>query len=168
MLENVGYGVKKWKLAITVRDDSPQSSWIHFRKYFAPSRLRHQKEKALSLVLLPEILSRALPLTWLLIARQTLWACPSKVLTIQRMHQAGDQRALLVCTWLLGWPCVVPLLELAVMSSEEPATGIGRPGTGDTRKWGGYHEPRVKPDSPLPRERQWLPCVAGKLLRKEF
>ena len=168
MLKNVGCSVKKWKLAINVMIDSSQSSWMHFREYFFHARLRHQKEKAVSLILLPEILSRALPLTWLPIARHTLWAWPSKVLTIQRMHQARDQRTLLVYTWLLGWLCVVPLLELALMSSEEPATGTGQPVTGDTRNWLGCHERSVKPRSQLPSERQWLLCLAGKLRKKEF
>lgn len=48
--------------------------------------------------------------------------------------QAEDQRTLLVYTWPLGQRCVVPLLELAPMSSEEPATGIGQPVIGDMRK----------------------------------
>lgn len=49
------------------------------------------------------------------------------------MHQAGDQRAPLVHTWLLGQLCAVPLLELALMSSEQPAAGGGRPVIGDMR-----------------------------------
>ena len=69
---------------------------------------------------------------------------------------------------LLGWLCVVPLLELALMSSEEPATGTGQPVTGDTRNWLGCHERSVKPRSQLPSERQWLLCLAGKLRKKEF
>lgn len=129
---------------------------------FFYSRLRHQKEKAIFLILLPETLYKTLPLTWLPTTRHILLACPSKVLTTQRMHQAEDQRTLLVYTWLLGQLCVVPLLELALMSSEEPATGIGQPVIGDLKKWQRYHEPSVKPCSLLPSKRQWLPCLAGK------
>lgn len=141
---------------------------IYIYIFFFYSRLRHQKEKAISLIWLPEILYTTFPLTWLPITRHTLWACPSKVLTTQRMHQAEDQRTLRVYTWLLGQLCAVPLLELALMSSEEPATGIGQPAIGDMRKWRGYHEPGVKPCSLVPRERRWRPCLAGKPCRKKI
>lgn len=78
------------------------------------------------------------------------------------MHQAEDQRTLLVYTWLLGQLCVVPLLELALMSSEEPATGIGQLVIGDMKKWQRYHEPSVKSCPLLPSKRQWLTCPTGK------
>lgn len=122
-------------VTIDVTIDSSQNSGIHFREYFSYSGLKRLKERTIPLILCPEILSRTLPLTWLPVPRHTPVACPSKVLTTQRMRQAEDQRARLVSTWLLGWLCVVPLLELAPRSSEEPATGIGQPVIGDMRKW---------------------------------
>lgn len=45
---NVGCSLKKWKLAIAVVIDSSQSFWAHVRGYVFHSRLRHQKEKAVS------------------------------------------------------------------------------------------------------------------------
>lgn len=88
-----------------------------------------KKKRHVSLILLP-----LQNITFdLASSHQTLSACPSKILTTQRMHQAGDQRAPLVYTWLLGQLCAVPLLELALMSSEQPAAGRGRPVIGDMR-----------------------------------
>lgn len=83
------------------------------------------KEKTVFLLLHTKILYKLLPLTWLLITRHPFLACPSSILTTPRMHQAEDQRTPLVYTWLMGQLYVVALLELALMSSEEPATGIG-------------------------------------------
>lgn len=127
-------------------------------------RRRHQKEKAIFSILLPEILYPTLPLTWLPITRHTLLACPSKVLTTQRMHRwrsKGSSGLHLAA----GELSVVSLLELALPSSEEPATGTGPPVTGDMRQWWGYHQPRVKP-SPCCPGRDGAATATGKPCRK--
>lgn len=56
---------------------------------------RYYQEEAIFFIR-PAILYRTWPLTW-----HTLLVCPSNVLATQGMHQAEDQRTLLVCTWLL-------------------------------------------------------------------